>query len=93
MAEIDNSLLFEVLKKLQADMARGFADANTPMDKFETHLSNFERRQTASTHFEQPILARLASIHESLDELKSDMRAVRGEMRDVHGRLERVEAR
>ena len=88
-AENDNRMLFEILKRIQADVV----GTNQRMDKIETHLTNLERRQTATTHFEQSVLAHLAGIHESLDELRSDMRAVRGEMRDVHGRLDRVEAR
>jgi prefoldin subunit 5 len=88
MAE-DNQLLFEVLKKLQANVA----GTNERMDKFEQHLTNLERRQTASVHFEKSVLAHLTSIHETLDELRSDMRAVRTEMRDVHDRIERVERR
>ena len=93
MAEVDNNLIFEVLKRVQTDMAKGFADTNARMDRFEQHLSDLERRQTATTHFEQSVLAHLASIHGSMDELKADMRAVRSEMREVHGRLDRVEAR
>jgi chromosome segregation ATPase len=89
MADADNKLLFEILKKIQNEVT----GTNLRMDKIETHLGNLERRQTASTHFEQSVLAHLAGIHESLDELRSDMRAVRGEMRDVHHRIERVEAR
>ena len=89
MADADNKLLFEILKNIQTEVT----GTNLRMDKIETHLGNLERRQTASTHFEQSVLAHLAGIHESLDELRSDMRAVRSEMRDVHHRIERVEAR
>ncbi len=89
MPDNDNALLFEILKRIQGDVS----GTNSRMDKIETHLTNLERRQTASTHFEQSVLAHLAGIHESLDELRSDMRAVRSEMRDVHDRIERVERR
>lgn len=89
MAENDNQLLFEILRKLQSEVA----GTNQRMDKFEQHLTNLERRQTASTHFEKSVLSHLTGIHETLDELRSDMRAVRSEMRDVHDRLERVERR
>jgi prefoldin subunit 5 len=89
MPDVDNNLLFEILKKVQSEVT----GTHQRMDKIETHLTNLERRQTASTHFEQSVLSHLAGIHESIDELRSDMRAVRTEMRDVHHRLERVEAR
>ena len=89
MAEVDNSFLAEMLRGVQSSVS----ETNRRMDKLETYMSGLERRQTASTHFEQSVLAHLASIHSSIDDFKSDMRAVRGEMRDVHDRLERVEAR
>ncbi|HEX8555285.1 MAG TPA: hypothetical protein VF695_11305 [Sphingomonas sp.] len=89
MADNDNQLMIEILRKLQAEVS----GTNQRMDKFEQHLTNLERRQTASTHFEKSVLARLSGIHESLDELRSDMRAVRSKTRDVHSRLDRVEAR
>lgn len=89
MAENDNELMIGILRKLQADNA----GIHQRMDKFEQHLTNLERRQTAATHFEKSVLAHLTGIHESLDELRSDMRAVRSEMRDVHNRIERLEAR
>ena len=88
MAE-DNRMLFEIMKKVQADVA----GTNQWIDRIDTHFGNLERRQTASTHFEQSVFAHLASIHEGLDGLRFDMRAVRGEMRDVHSRLDLVESR
>ena len=89
MAEPDNAFIVEMLRSIQSSVS----ETNRRMDKLETHMSGLERRQTASTHFEQSVLAHLASIHSSIDDLKSDMRAVRGEMRDAHDRIERLEAR
>lgn len=89
MMSADNAFLVEMLRGIQSSVA----ETNRRMDKLETHMAGLERRQTASTHFEQSVLAHLASIRSSIDDLKSDMRAVRGEMRDVHDRIERVEAR
>ena len=89
MAENDNQMLFEILKRIQSDIG----GTNQRIGRVDTHLGNLERRRTASTHFEQSVLAHLAGIHESTDELRSDMRAVRGKMRDVHGRLDQVESR
>ena len=89
MAENDSQLLFEILKKVQSDVS----GTNQRMDRFEQHLTNLKRRQTASTHFEKSVLANLTAIDETPDELRADMRAVRSEMRDVHDRLERVERR
>ena len=81
MAE-DNAFLAGMLRGVQASISA----MNQRMDKFE-------RRRTAPMHFEQLVLAHLTGMHESLDEVKVDLRAVREEMRDVHQRLERVEAR
>jgi chromosome segregation ATPase len=88
MAE-DSAFMVELPRRIQGEIV----GTHQRLDKLEQHLSNLERRQTASTHFEQSVLAHMAGIHESLDELRSDMRAVRSEMRDVHSRLEQVEAR
>ena len=88
MAETDKFMV-EMLRSIQSAVA----ETNRRLEKMESNISGVERRQTASHHFEQSVLAHLASIHSSMDDLKADMRAVRGEMRDVHNRLERVEAR
>ena len=85
----EDKFIIEMLRGIQAAVTQ----TNQRLDKVESHMGNLERRQTASTHFEQSVLAHLAGIHESVDELKSDMRAVRGEMRDVHSRVDRVENR
>lgn len=82
-------MVLEVLKRIQAEVA----GSGQRMDKIEQHLTNLERRQTAAMHFEKQVLAHLAGIHESVDELRADMRQMRLELRDVHNRLDRVEAR
>ncbi len=81
MAE-ENEFIVGMLRGIQSSIA----EMNGRMDKLE-------RRQTAAMHFEQSVLAHLTGIHESLDEVKSDIRAIRDEMKDVHRRLELVEAR
>lgn len=85
----DDKFIVEMLRGIQTAVTQ----TNQGLDKVESHMGNLERRQTASTHFEQSVLAHLAALHESMDEFKSDMRAVRSEMRDVHNRIDRVENR
>lgn len=72
MAEIDNALLYEILKKIQADIAQ----VGVRLDKLEARMANLEKRQTASTHFEQSVLAHLASIHDSIDNLRGEMTGI-----------------
>ena len=85
----DDSFMIDMLRGIQSAVAQ----TNQRLDKIESHMGNLERRQSASMHFEKSIHAHFAALHESMDDLKSDMRAIRSEMRDVHGRLERVESR
>ena len=73
MAEIDNSLVFEILKKLQADMAQGFARMDARFLHLEERMNDLEKRQTASMHFEQSVLAHLSSIHTSMDEMRGQL--------------------
>ena len=66
----DNTLSFvtEQFRRLNArfDMVEG------RMDKIELRLANVERRLTASTHYEQSVLAHLASAPESIG-LRADL--------------------
>lgn len=70
MAE-DNTLSFvtEQFRRLNVR----FDTFEERMDKMELRLSNVERRLTASTHFEQSVLAHLASVHDSIDNLRADL--------------------
>jgi hypothetical protein len=40
-------------------------------------MTSMELRQNASEHFEQGMMAHIASMHATLDELKSDVRRVK----------------
>ena len=42
-------------------------------NRLETRMDHLERRQTASMHFEQSVLAHLTGINESIDNLRADM--------------------
>lgn len=79
MAEIDNQLLYEILKKIQADVAEvkeRIGRIEYRLDKVEERMANLEKRQNASTHFEQAVLAHLASVHDSIDSLRGEMIAM-----------------
>ncbi|HEX8418614.1 MAG TPA: hypothetical protein VF638_01220 [Sphingomonas sp.] len=70
MAE-DNTLSFvtEQFRRLNVR----FDKFEERMDKIELRLGNVERRLTALTHFEQSVLAHLASVHNSIDNLRADL--------------------
>jgi hypothetical protein len=70
MAE-DNTLSF-VTEQFQRLNVR-FDKFEERMDKIELRLGNVERRLTASTHFEQSVLAHLASVHNSIDNPRADL--------------------
>ena len=42
------------------------------LEKFEMRVVNIERRLTAMHHFEQSIVAHVASIHSGIDNLRAD---------------------
>ena len=66
MAEVDNNFLAEMLRELRGDIARlGRNDVTRDL------------RQTATEHFEQGLLAHVASIHSAIDELKDDVRQIK----------------
>jgi septal ring factor EnvC (AmiA/AmiB activator) len=80
MAE-ENQFMIEMLRGIQS----GVAETNQRLDRLDERMAQLERRQTASTHFEQSVLAHLASIHESVDNL-------RAEMKGIERRVAKVEA-
>ena len=69
MSDNDNSLLFEILKKIQADVG----EIKTRLDRLEERMERLERRQTASMHFEQSVLVHLTGINESIDNLRAEI--------------------
>lgn len=77
-------------EKFVADMLRGIqssiVDLGQRISGVEQRMGNLERRQTASTHFEQSVLAHLASIHESVDGLRADLLGIDRRVRAVEGR-------
>ena len=73
MAEIDNSFVFEILKKIQADVAQGFGKVDARFLHIEERMNDIEKRLTASMHFEQSVLAHLSSIHTSIAELRAQL--------------------
>ena len=81
MAE-ENSFVVGLLRSIQ-----------TSISEMSSRMDKLERGQTASMHFEQHVLAHLTGIHESVDEVKVDIRAIRGELSSMGARIERVEAR
>ena len=68
MAEENDSLILEVLKRIQADIG----SIKMRLDKLEARMETLERRQTAAMHFEQSVLAHLTGINESIDNLRAD---------------------
>ncbi len=89
------NLTYELLKKMQLTVAR----IEERMAAIDQRMEHLERRQTASTHFEQSVLAHLAAIHESGDNAVAESRATKrtveqlqNEMLDVKHRLELLEA-
>ena len=77
-------------EKFIAEMLRGIqssiVDLGNRMSGVEQRMTNLERRQTASTHFEQSVLAHLAGIHESIDNLRADLTGMDRRVRAVEGR-------
>ena len=65
-------------------MAEQFKRLNARLDKFEERvderfkrleerMDHLERRQTASMHFEQSVLAHLTGINERIDSLRAEL--------------------
>ena len=69
MSDNDNRLLFEIRKKIQADVG----EIKTRLDRLEERMERLERRQTASMHFEQSVLVHLTGINESIDNLRAEI--------------------
>ena len=55
-------------------------------NKVDTRLANVERRLTAQTHFEQSMVAHLASIHSGIDNLRADFIGVEQRMKVLEAR-------
>ena len=66
MTEVDGTMIMTVMQRIQADMAEMRRDMTT-----------MTLRQTATEHFEQGLMAHVASIHGSIDDLKSDVRMIK----------------
>lgn len=70
-----------------------FRRLNARFDKFEERLDaiegrivNIERRLTAMSHFDQSIVAHVASIHSGVDNLRADFIGVERRVASVEAR-------
>ena len=66
MTEEREKFIVEMLQSMRRDMAQMKSD-----------VVNLGLRQGASEHFEQGLMSHIASMHASIDELKTDMRQVK----------------
>ena len=84
MSEDENviSMIGEQFRRLNLR----FDKLDEKMEKLEQRLGNVERRLTASTHFEQSVLAHLASVHESIDNLRADLVGIDRRVGTMEGR-------
>jgi hypothetical protein len=69
MTEEREKFIVEMLQAMRRDMAQMKSD-----------MVNLGLRQGASEHFEQGIMAHVASLHSSIDEMKTDMRLVKARL-------------
>ena len=69
----DDQFLTEMLRGIQASISDLRSYTEQRMDKLEERMGNLEKRQTASAHFEQSVLAHLASIHDSMDAFRAEL--------------------
>lgn len=70
MAEDDRVVDFigEQFRRLNARLDK----SDERLDKLDARIVNIERRLTAMHHFEQSIVAHVASIHSGIDNLRAD---------------------
>jgi hypothetical protein len=66
MTEEREKFIVEMLQSMRRDMAQMKSD-----------MVNLGLRQSASEHFEHGMMAHVASLHASIDEMKADMRQVK----------------
>ena len=69
MTEEREKFIVEMLQAMRRDMAQ-----------IKDDVVNLGLRQNASEHFEQGMMAHVASIHSSIDHLTSDMRQVKARL-------------
>ena len=66
MTEADNRFVTDMMRKFQGDLGEVKRD-----------VTALTLRQSATEHFEQGLMAHIASIHAGIDEIKNDMRMVK----------------
>ncbi len=80
------SFVAEQFKRLNARLDKLEERFDERFRRLEERMDHLERRQTASMHFEQSVLAHLTGINERLDNL-------RGELLGIDRRVKVLEAR
>ena len=69
MTEEREKFIVEMLQAMRRDIAQVKSD-----------VVNLGLRQNATEHFEQCIMGNVASLHASIDEMKTDMRQVKARL-------------
>lgn len=67
------SFVAEQFRRLNARLDETERRLNERFDRLEARMEHLERRQTASMHFEQSVLAHLTGINERLDNLRAEL--------------------
>ena len=88
MAE-GNEFIVGLLRNIQsgiADLGQRMDNLEARFEAVEERMAHLERRQTASMHFEQAVLAHLTGINESIDKLRTDLLGMDRRLKVVEAR-------